>query len=356
MLLSPAEVFPWRSGAPTRTVIDVRSPVEVARGALPGARALPLMSDEERHQVGVRYKEAGQEAAIALGYALAGPYLPQRVAAWREAAASGPVAVACWRGGLRSRLAVEFIDRPDVDRVEGGYKALRRHLVDALPRAVEAKRTFVLSGLTGSGKTRVLRRLHGRAPGLQVLDLEGEANHRGSAFGAATEAQPSQQTFENALAAQLLLDPSRALVVEDESRYVGRRTVPDALLRRMRASPVVLLEVPLETRVRHIFEEYVLEPSELNGVDETRARLERDTQRIRKRLGGGRADAVAAALRTAAESGAWRDPEAHRGWITTLLERYYDRLYRKAFAGHDRTVVFRGDAAEVAAYLRGLPG
>lgn len=354
MLLSPAEVFPWRAGAPTRTVIDVRSPIEVARGALPGAVTLPLMSDEERHRVGIRYKEAGQEAAIALGHELAGPYLPQRVAAWREVAASGPVAVACWRGGLRSRLAVEFIDRPDVDRVEGGYKALRRHLVAALPRAVEAKRTLVLSGLTGSGKTRVLGRLQGGVPGLQVLDLEGEANHRGSAFGAANEEQPSQQTFENALAAQLLFDPSAAMVVEDESRYVGRRTVPEALLQRMRASPVVLLEVPLETRVGHIFEEYVLEPAERDGVDATRSRLERDTQRIRKRLGGGRTDAVAAALRVAAESGAWRDPDAHRGWIATLLERYYDRLYRKAFAGHGRPVVFRGDAGEVEAYLRGL--
>jgi tRNA 2-selenouridine synthase len=189
-----------------------------------------------------------------------------------------------------------------------------------------------------------------------VLDLEREANHRGSAFGAATEAQPSQQTFENALAAQLLLDPSRALVVEDESRYVGRRLVPDALLEAMRAAPVVVLEVPLATRVQHIYEEYVEAPARAVGVAAARERLEGDTRRIRKRLGGGRTDAVVAALRDAEVAGAWFDRRAHEGWIATLLEHYYDRLYRKAFASHDRPLAFRGDAEAVAAYLAGGAG
>lgn len=354
MLIRPEELYPAGAGRPSRALIDVRSPVEVARGAMPGSRALPLMSDHERHRVGIRYKEAGQEAALALGYELAGPHLPARVAAWREVCAAGPTAVACWRGGLRSQLALSFIERDDVVRVEGGYRALRQHVTCALPQALERRRLRVLTGLTGSGKTRLLRALADPGGDLLVLDLEGEARHRGSAFGAEDEEQPSQQTFENALATRLLLSPAAWLVVEDESRYVGRRTLPDALMAAMATAPLVVLETDTEERVAELTEEYALAAARRHGVASARERLEHDTQRIRKRLGGGRADAVVAALRDAEAAGAWFDPEAHRGWVRTLLEHYYDRLYRKALARHDRPVAFRGDADAVAGYLRGL--
>ena len=351
MLILPEELYPAASGAPSRALIDVRSPVEVARGAMPRSHALPLMSDEERHAVGIRYKDAGQEAALALGYELAGPHLPARIEAWRGVCEQGPSAVACWRGGLRSELALSFIDRGDVARVAGGYKALRRHVMEALPRALGRKRLAVLTGLTGSGKTRLLRGLGGDG-GLQVLDLEGAARHRGSAFGAEDVPQPSQQTFENALAAELLLSPAERVVVEDESRYVGRRTVPDDLMEAMRAAPLVVLETPMAQRVSNIVEEYVLAMARRHGVRAARERLEHDTRRIRKRLGGGRTDGVVAALHDAEQSGAWFEPCVHRWWVQTLLEHYYDRLYRKAIGRHERPVAFRGDADAVADYLR----
>jgi len=354
MFIRPEELYPEGGGAPSRAIIDVRAPVEVARGAMPGSHALPLMSDEERHAVGIRYKEAGQEAAVALGYELAGPHLPERIAAWREVCAAGPTAVACWRGGLRSELALSFIGRGDVARVAGGYKALRRHVMEALSRSLSRKRLVVLTGLTGSGKTRLLRGMAGD-DGLQVLDLEGAARHRGSAFGAEDAPQPSQQTFENALAAELLLSPAGRLVVEDESRYVGRRTLPDGLMEAMHSAPLVVLEVPMAERVTNIVEEYVLAMARRCGVRAARERLEHDTLRIRKRLGGGRTDGVVAALHGAEQADAWFEPGVHRWWVQTLLEHYYDRLYRKAILRHERPVVFRGDAAAVADYLRGGP-
>ena len=354
MLLRPDELYPEGAGAAARTLIDVRSPREVARGAMPGSRALPLMSDEERHEVGIRYKEAGQEAAVALGYELAGPHLPARIEAWRGVCAQGPSAVACWRGGLRSELALSFIDRGDVARVAGGYKALRRHVMAALPRSLSRKRLVVLTGLTGSGKTRLLRALP-VDDGPQVLDLEGAARHRGSAFGAEDVPQPSQQTFENALATELLLSPAERLVVEDESRYVGRRTLPDGLMEAMRAAPLVVLETPMAERVTAIVEEYVLAMARRHGVRAARERLEHDTRRIRKRLGGGRTDGVVAALHAAEQADAWFEPCVHRWWVQTLLENYYDRLYRKAILRHERPVAFRGDADAVADFLRSGP-
>ncbi|MFO8149264.1 MAG: tRNA 2-selenouridine(34) synthase MnmH [Trueperaceae bacterium] len=348
MPLSPDDVYPAGAGAPPVALIDVRSPGEVARGALPGAHALPLMTDDERHLVGLRYAEAGQEAAIALGYELAGPHLAARAAAWRAVADAGPTAVACWRGGLRSALAVRHLDRPGVETVAGGYKALRRHLMAGLRRAVDAKRVVVLGGLTGSGKTEVLRALGG-VPDLLALDLEALARHRGSAFGAEDDPQPAQATFENAVAAAIVLDPAPRILTEDESRFVGRRTVPDALWAAMRGAPVVWLEAPLQERVRRVYDGYVHAPAERHGVAAARARLENDVRRVRKRLGGQRCDAVLGALEAAAN--AWFDPDAHAGWIATLLEDYYDKLYLRAFQASGRARAFAGNAGEVVGFL-----
>ena len=260
-----------------------------------------------------------------------------------------PVApIACWRGGLRSALAVRHLDRPGVEAVAGGYRALRRHLMGGLRRALDTKRVVVLGGLTGSGKTDVLRALEG-VPDLLALDLEASARHRGSAFGAEDDPQPAQATFENVVSAAVLLSPAGRILVEDESRFVGRRTVPDALWCAMRAAPVVWLEAPREERVRRVFEGYVRAPAERHGVVAARARLTDDVRRIRKRLGGQRCDTVLGAL-AVAES-AWFDQDAHAGWIAALLEDYYDKLYLRAFAASGRTRAFAGDADDVIGHL-----
>jgi tRNA 2-selenouridine synthase len=349
---SPAQIYPVGAGVPPLALIDVRSPVEVARGALPGAHALPLMTDEERHLVGLRYKEAGQEAAIALGYELAGPHLPERAAAWRAVAEAGPTAIACWRGGLRSALAVRHLGRLEVEPVAGGYKALRAHLTTELARACVERRVVVLGGLTGAGKTDLLHALAREADsaGLLALDLEGHARHRGSAFGAEDAPQPAQATFENAVAAEVVLSPAERIVVEDESHYVGRRTLPEPLWRAMRAAPVVWLEAPEAERVRRVFDGYVRGPTERHGAAAARTRLLADATRLRRRLGAQRSDHLVAGI--AAAEGAWDEPEAHAGWIVPLLAEYYDRLYLRAFEASGRPIAFRGEAAAVAAHLR----
>ena len=75
-------------------MIDVRAPIEFATGSLPNAVNLPLMSDDERHQVGICYKEQGQQAAIELGHQLVqGEVKAQRIDAWQSFMAANPSAV-----------------------------------------------------------------------------------------------------------------------------------------------------------------------------------------------------------------------------------------------------------------------
>jgi tRNA 2-selenouridine synthase len=346
--LAPDDLYPEGGAVPSHRLIDVRAPVEVARGALPGAVSLPLMTDDERHAVGLRYAEAGQDAAVALGWAVAGPHLPERTAAWRRVVDTGPTAVACWRGGLRSRLTVELIDRPDVARVVGGYKAIRTLLARGLGTQVARHDLVVVTGLTGAGKTDFLVALGG-APGTTVLDLEGLAHHRGSAFGAEDAPQPAQATFENAVGASLRLAPAGLVVVEDESRWVGRRTLPEALHAAMVAAPRVVLEADDAERIARLYVGYVRGPTARHGADAVRARLLGDLARVRQRLGGARHDAIRDRIEAA--TGAWHDPDAHAPWIAALLAEYYDPLYRKALARAPRSVLAHGDAHALRAFL-----
>lgn len=339
--LEPADLYPTGAGVPAFTLLDVRAPVEVAAGALPFAVTEPILTDDERRQVGIRYKEAGQDEAVALGYALTEPFMQERVKAWRAVAAAGPTAVMCWRGGLRSTLANEFIGA-DVARVRGGYKAVRNHLTVHLEPTLARYQTVVVGGLTGSGKTALLKRLEGTHD-LRVLDLEGEARHRGSAFGRLAEPQPAQATFENSVAVQLLLGSETRLVLEDESRAIGRIELPDPLYRALQTSPTVVVEETLERRVRRIHHDYVLSLSGALGVGETRAFLNASLLRLKNRLSGAVVETAQRTLADAEASGCWHDPAAHAGWIVPLLERYYDPLYRKGLTKSSRPVIFKGD-------------
>lgn len=350
MPLTPAEVYLAAAGTPAFQVIDVRSPVEVARGALRYARALPLMSDEERHRVGIRYQQAGQQAAIALGYELAGPHLAARSAAWRAAAAEAPSVISCWRGGLRSAIAAEHLGDARVTTVVGGYKALRAHLLQGLATLLNSRSLWVLGGLTGSGKTEVLQTLASHRSPL-VIDLEGLAQHRGSAFGAEEQPQPTQATFENALALSVWLAAQPGpLVVEDESRFVGQRELPENLWVAMCAAPLVWLEAPLAERVTRVVMGYVIAPAQRHGVTAAHQRLAADLQRIRRRLGGVLLEQVNGQLEAARRE--WFNPAVHQPWVTTLLRDYYDRLYLHGLMRSGRVVRFRGEAEAMLAFLQ----
>nr|HPQ97141.1 tRNA 2-selenouridine(34) synthase MnmH [Thiolinea sp.] len=213
-----------------RPLLDVRAPVEFAAGAFPGATNLPLMNDAEREAVGRCYKQAGQDAAIALGLEqVSGAVKTQRIAAWKtflEALPAQDRVLYCFRGGLRSRIAQQWILEHTgmaCPRIKGGYKAMRRYLLDQLDVLPGRFQGWVLSGRTGSGKTRFLNGFR------QQIDLEGLANHRGSAFGPNVTPQPTQIAFENALAIALLRQQDagwQALLFEDESRNIGSVHLP----------------------------------------------------------------------------------------------------------------------------------
>jgi tRNA 2-selenouridine synthase len=357
-LITPENLYPAGAGLPSFQLLDVRAPIEIERGAMPYSAFEPILTNEERHKVGICYKEKGQQAAIELGYALTEAHMPQRIESWRKICKTAPTAVTCWRGGLRSKLTTEFIGRSDIPRIEGGYKALRNFVMRNLEPVVAKKQFVVLTGLTGSGKTKLLRgRLEGQGlnhpltpspQSLAVIDLEAEAHHRGSAFGKLGP-QPSQATFENHLATKLLLSPHRIVLLEDESRAIGGVWIPEVLFHAMGNAPLIILEVPLEDRIQNIFDEYVKDPTILYGLEATKQKLEANLLKLYQKLGWNTTSACVENLHRAETN--WLEPSAHCLWIKTLLTQYYDPLYKKSLLRHQRVVLFRGSREECLAYI-----
>ncbi len=182
------------------SLIDVRSPVEFEQGAFPSAVNLPVLDNEQRREVGICYKEHGQEAAIELGHTLvSGTDKREKMEKWIAEIKKHPDAVIyCFRGGLRSKITQGWLREAGVNIpiIEGGYKRLRNYLLANLEEQVEANSFLVISGNTGSGKTEILNNLSTK--GHRAIDLEGLANHRGSAFGEEATPQPSQVDFDRA--------------------------------------------------------------------------------------------------------------------------------------------------------------
>lgn len=328
-----------------RTIIDVRAPVEFERGHLAGAVNLPILDDDERAQVGTTYKQQGPEAARALGHQLvSGAVRAERVNAWRAAIDASDLGaiLCCWRGGERSHIAQAWLADSGlpIDCVPGGYKALRQRALEAIDATPE-KPVIILAGRTGSGKTTLLHQVAG------AIDLEGLANHRGSAFGSLGP-QPAPATFENALASEWLKHSRLAVVLEDESKLIGRIALPTPLFEHMASAPVVLVDVPLATRIRNIRREYVDEAIAVEGREAVSSRYLGAIDRIRKRLGGVDHQRLRTSIETAFRT---TDPDAHEAWIGGLLERYYDPMYDYQLEGKRPRIIFEGDTAAVLAAL-----
>src|SRR5690606_6237145 len=205
-------------------LLDVRAPIEFSKGAFPLAHNLPLLSDEERHRIGICYKRKGQQAAIELGHELvSGAVKVERIAAWDAYLRDHPDGyLYCFRGGLRSQTVQQWLKTEtgrDAPRILGGYKAMRNFLIDTTTTTVARCDLVLVAGLTGSGKTELLVQLD------NAIDLEGHAHHRGSSFGKHATPQPEQINFENALAIDFLKKRAKGhqvLVLEDEGRMIGR--------------------------------------------------------------------------------------------------------------------------------------
>ena len=240
------------------TVIDVRSPAEFAKDRLPGAVNLPALSDAERARVGTIYKQESPFTARKIGAAL----VARNVAAHLD----GPMAdkdggwrplVYCWRGGQRSGAVATILRAVGwrVEVLEGGYRSYRRAVVAALYDAPVPAPVVLLDGNTGTAKTALLGLLAAR--GVQVIDLEGLARHRGSLLGAVDGGQPGQKAFESALAARIAaLDPGRPVLVEAESSKIGELILPPGLWRAMLDAPRIVVEAPMEARAAYLARAY----------------------------------------------------------------------------------------------------
>jgi len=336
-------------------LLDLRSPEEFSKGAFPNSVNLPLLDDEQRRQVGICYKAHGQQAAVDLGNQLINPELKTaRIHHWLNVLNEHPDALLyCWRGGLRSRTVKRWLSEAgrEVPVIPGGFKALRSWCLDYFENLPKQQEFLIIAGRTGSGKTPFINQF------FNSIDLEGLANHRGSAFGRKTSEQPSTINFEHALAIALLrIDTQQSIIVEDESRIIGRLAIPQSLFNRMSEAPVLVLESTLQERSLRIFEEYVAQP--LLSHDSTREQLQNRylaaLERIKRRLGGQRCADITESLQQAfaLEAGEAEFVANHLVWIEKLLNWYYDPMYDYQLSRKQDRVILTGDCSTIESYLR----
>lgn len=240
-------------------IIDVRSPAEFAEDHIPGAINCPVLSDEERAQVGTLYKQVSPFAARKVGGALVARNIAQHLEQkFQDRPQNWRPLIYCWRGGQRSGSMATIFSQVgwNVGQLEGGYKAYRHMVRQQLAELPQRLRFKVLCGPTGSGKSRLLEAL--AQAGQQVLDLEQLARHRGSVLGALPDQpQPAQKWFDSQLLAELKqFDAARPVYIEAESKKIGLLQLPDALFGAMHDSDCLVLEVPLAERLRFLQEDY----------------------------------------------------------------------------------------------------
>jgi tRNA 2-selenouridine synthase len=292
-------------------MVDVRSPKEYRQGHLAGSVNLPLFDDDERAQVGTIYKNSGRDAAVFRGLELAGPKLADFIRVVQKIAPKKEVLVHCWRGGMRSEhmawLFVQCGYKTAV--VTGGYKACRKFIRESFSRDA---RVVILGGNTGSGKTAILYAL--RDAKQQVLDLEAIAHHKGSVFGAmGQEPQPTNEQFENNIfACWTLMDPSKTIWIEDESRMIGNVSIPDPLFDKMSNAPMILVEADTPARIKRLVAEYASFPAD---------DLKDAIRRISEKLGG---------TRTGEAMNRIDQKDFYA--VAELVLEYYDKSYAHAIA------------------------
>ncbi|MBF7097615.1 tRNA 2-selenouridine(34) synthase MnmH [Alkalibacter mobilis] len=343
-------------------LIDLRAPIEFLKGSFPNAVNLPLMNDEERHQVGICYKEYGNEKATELGHRLvSGAIRESRTQSWIDFINSNPETIVfCFRGGQRSQIAQQWIfDKTNrsVQRIEGGYKAFRKYLIDSLSPLNITSKPLVLTGFTGSGKTDVIEKYK------NAIDLEGLANHRGSSFGGNITEQPTQINFENNLAYKIIQHKNqryRYMLIEDESRNIGRSYLPRDLHDFLKSNKYVLLEVEFEKRIENIHREYVIVSQKMyeskfgktEGLIQWQNNIISSLERIRKRLGNENFIKIREEFDFDMSSQLnQNEKNGHKAWIELLLKDYYDPMYMYQIEKKQDRIVFKGSLEAVEGFL-----
>lgn len=337
--------------------LDVRAEIEFDKAAFPSSINLPILKTEERHQIGICYKNSGQEEAVRLGHTLvSGNIKEERIAAWCEFVRSNPdTHLYCWRGGMRSNLTKQWMAEAGVDvpLITGGYKALRSVLLDEFETAAATVPMIIIAGNTGVAKTQLIRECS------DSIDLEGIAHHRGSSFGRRVRSGPTQGHFENRLGIEIIkkrsANPRRPLFLEDEGRTIGPLSIPHSFWNAMADSSIVKVDMPLDFRVQRILQEYVIEMVEEHvtedpvlGFDNFCEHLLGGLLRIKKRLGSERhADLTALMSAALSRQKMTGSVDAHEDWILQLLTEYYDPMYEYQLEMKKDRIVFEGNYDEV---------
>ena len=297
-------------------IIDVRTPAEFALDHIPGAVNFPVLSNEERVVVGTTYKQVSPFEAKKMGAAMISRNVARHIEEqmldkpkeWRPL-------IYCWRGGQRSG-AMQVILRQigwTADRIEGGYKAFRNHVMEDTRYLAEQFDFFIICGATGSAKTRILQQVE--AQGGQILDLETLASHKGSVLGNLPgQPQPSQKGFETLVWDRLdQLDPSRPVFVEAESRKVGNLHIPEPVIEAMRASPCLDVQASMHARVNFLLRDYPYAQQDNEWLLPRQAKLkERQGTKVIEH---------------------WHELAEHGQWpllVEELLTQHYDPLYRQS--------------------------
>lgn len=287
-------------------IVDVRAPIEFQRAHIPGAINIPLFDNCERATIGTIYRQQGRMDSVMKALELVGPRMHDLAVSIRDVAEEDHVLMHCWRGGMRSRSCAWLAEQVELSAtvLQGGYKSFRKHVLQSFKIPLKL---FVVSGLTGAGKTKQIQLLG--ELGEQVIDLEEMANHRGSAFGGIDqETQPAVEHFENQLFSKVSkLDMDRRIWIEDESRHIGSIRLPHHFFSQLRTAPAIFMDVDKQKRNELIFADYG--GSSISALTDS-------VQRIHKRLGGQNVNQIVDLL--------------HREQIESaidLLLDYYDKLY-----------------------------
>ena len=308
----------------SQPVLDVRSPGEFEHAHVPSAYSFPLFSDEERKIVGTTYKQVSRKDAIKIGLEYFGPNMRSMVEKAERIAEenkTNKLLVHCWRGGMRSAAIAWLLDLYgfEIYLLSGGYKAFRNWVLSYFDNSISM---MVLGGYTGSGKTEILHALESK--GELIIDLEGIAGHKGSAFGnLGLPIQAGLEKVENNLAihlknTKLELEGSNKkwAWVEDESRRIGNINLPEAFFLQLKKSPFILLDVPFEIRLETILKNY---------GSFTQEQLENSILRIRKRMGDEQNRRAVQFLH-----------ENNLRDCFDILLQYYDKFYTKSIQMHNR--------------------
>ncbi|HHX60073.1 MAG TPA: tRNA 2-selenouridine(34) synthase MnmH [Epulopiscium sp.] len=344
-------------------LIDVRAPIEFKKGAFINTVNLPLMNDEERHLVGICYKEKGNEEAVKLGYELvSGDIRQARITAWQNHIKNNPeTMIYCFRGGQRSQISQEWIKEAtgeQILRLDGGYKAFRNYLMEQLEPSALISTPILLGGCTGSGKTILLKKLK------NAIDLEGIANHRGSSFGSKITPQPTPINFENNLAYALINHKHQGfknMILEDEGRNVGARFLPQPLAAHFHSGNLVVLKVPIEERVEITMDEYVYQSQEDYcqvyadevALSQWADYIRESVMKIKKRFGEESCKEILAVFEQAyQEQLRTGSPKKHRDWIEIMLRDYYDPMYNYQIQKTTHEIIFEGNTNEVLEFLK----